>query len=125
MHTALIPAITTFCELRGKEVVNVIDGSLLGCISDIELNVCTGEIRALILPGGNGILACDIHLIIVLGGYKGGFAVICLVCPVGRVTVTYTDLTIVVCYITGYDNAFDIFGQLDCDAAQDLCGTKL
>lgn len=57
MHTALIPAITTFCELRGKKVVNVIDGSLLGCISDIELNVCTGEIRALILPGGNGILA--------------------------------------------------------------------
>ncbi|MBR5858777.1 MAG: YlmC/YmxH family sporulation protein [Clostridia bacterium] len=57
MHTALIPSLTTFSELKCKEVINVSDGSLLGCVSDIELNACTGEIRALILPSGSGILA--------------------------------------------------------------------
>lgn len=56
MHTALISAISTFSELRNKEVINIRDGSLLGCVSDLELNACTGEIRAIILPG-NGLLA--------------------------------------------------------------------
>ena len=56
MHTALISIMTTFSELRNKEVINIRDGSLLGCVSDLELNSCTGEIRSIILPG-NGILA--------------------------------------------------------------------
>ncbi len=56
MHTALIPVITTFSELKNKEVINLCDGSLLGCIGDFEINTCTGEITALIIPG-NGILA--------------------------------------------------------------------
>ena len=56
MHTALIPVITTFSELKSKQVINLRDGSLLGCIGDIEVNTCTGEITALILPG-SGILA--------------------------------------------------------------------
>ncbi|MBQ3229562.1 MAG: YlmC/YmxH family sporulation protein [Clostridia bacterium] len=54
MHPALI--ISSFCELKSKEVVNLCNGCLLGCISDIEFNVCTGEIISIILPG-NGILA--------------------------------------------------------------------
>lgn len=57
MHSALASAITSFSELRTKEVINVRDGSLLGCITDIELNSFTGEISAIILPSGNGILA--------------------------------------------------------------------
>ena len=32
------------------------DGSLLGCINDLEINIGSGEITALVLPG-NGILA--------------------------------------------------------------------
>lgn len=56
MHTALISAVTSFSELRSKEVINVRDGSLLGCITDIEFNTFSGEICAIILPG-NGILA--------------------------------------------------------------------
>lgn len=47
---------TTFSELRNKEVINIRDGSLLGCVSDLEFNSCTGEIRAIVLPG-NGLLA--------------------------------------------------------------------
>lgn len=56
MHTALIPVISCFSELKNKEVINLCDGSLLGCIGDLEINTCTGEITALVLPG-NGLLA--------------------------------------------------------------------
>ena len=56
MHTALTSTMTTFSELRNKEVINIRDGSLLGCVSDLEFNSCTGEIRAIVLPG-NGLLA--------------------------------------------------------------------
>jgi YlmC/YmxH family sporulation protein len=56
MHTALIPVIASFSELKNKEIINLCDGSLLGCIGDLEVNTCTGEITALIIPG-NGLLA--------------------------------------------------------------------
>ena len=56
MHTALISVMSTFSELRNKEVINIRDGSLLGCVSDLEFNFCTGEISSIILPG-NGLLA--------------------------------------------------------------------
>lgn len=56
MHSALMNIMSTFSELRNKEVINICNGCLLGCVSDMEINSCTGEITALILPG-NGILA--------------------------------------------------------------------
>ncbi len=56
MHTSLISACSTFSELRNKEVINLRDGCLLGCVCDLELNACTGAINAIILPG-NGLLA--------------------------------------------------------------------
>lgn len=42
--------IMTFCELRDKEVVNIIDGKRLGCVIDIEFDITCGIIRKLILP---------------------------------------------------------------------------
>ena len=56
MHTALISATSTFSELRNKEVINIRDGSLLGCVCDLEFNSNTGEISSIVLPG-NGLLA--------------------------------------------------------------------
>ncbi len=56
MHSSLIAASTSFTELKNKNVINLCDGSSLGCICDLELNTCSGEITAMILPG-NGILA--------------------------------------------------------------------
>lgn len=56
MHSALISVASSFSELRNKEVINICDGSLLGCISDLEFNSCTGEIYSIVLPG-NGLLA--------------------------------------------------------------------
>lgn len=42
---------TTFSELRRKEIINVCDGARLGCICDLELDDCTGQITAIIVPG--------------------------------------------------------------------------
>ena len=50
------PAISSFSELRNKDVINLCDGKLLGCICDMEFNTVSGEITAIILPG-DGIFA--------------------------------------------------------------------
>ena len=56
MHTPLIFPLSSFSELRSKEVINLCDGCLLGCITDIEFNSASGEITAIMLPG-DGIFA--------------------------------------------------------------------
>ena len=42
---------TSFCELRHKEVINVCDGARLGCVSDLELDACSGAVLAFVVPG--------------------------------------------------------------------------
>ena len=42
------------CELKEKEVINVCSGRRLGCIADVEINICTGEIEAIVIPGNRG-----------------------------------------------------------------------
>ena len=39
------------CELREKEVINICDGERLGNVCDIDFEVKTGRILALIIPG--------------------------------------------------------------------------
>ena len=39
------------CDLRDKEVINLCDGSRLGCPTDFEFNACDGKITALIIAG--------------------------------------------------------------------------
>ena len=39
------------CELRKKEGINICSGRRLGCIVDVEINVCSGEGEAVIIPG--------------------------------------------------------------------------
>ena len=34
-----------------KEVVNICDGRLLGCICDVEIDQCDGRILSLVVPG--------------------------------------------------------------------------
>lgn len=43
----------TFCELREKDVINVVDGKSLGCIVDLAMDYCTGLTVGLILPSEN------------------------------------------------------------------------
>ena len=43
-----------FCsigELRTKEIINVRDGARLGCLADIELDLETGILVSIIVPG--------------------------------------------------------------------------
>ena len=43
-------------ELREKEVINVFDGTRLGCPTDFEFNVYHGVITAIIVPRPSGFL---------------------------------------------------------------------
>ncbi len=40
----------SFSSLRDKEVVNVRDGKILGCVIDVEFDVPSGRICRLVLP---------------------------------------------------------------------------
>ena len=47
---------TTFSDLKCKEVINVCDGGRLGCVTDLELDLCTGQILAIVVPGERSML---------------------------------------------------------------------
>lgn len=44
-------------DLREKEVINIGDGTRLGLIEDVEVNLDKGRIEALVVPGNGGILS--------------------------------------------------------------------
>ena len=39
------------CELREKDVINVCDCKSLGCVVDIIVDMCSGCVEAIIVPG--------------------------------------------------------------------------
>ena len=43
-------------DFREKEVVNICDGKKLGCVAEIEFNVCDGRLTAIIVPVEGGFL---------------------------------------------------------------------
>ena len=50
----------TFSELRKKDVICIGDGRVLGRASDLEFDASSGQLRALIVPGGFGV-SCFFH----------------------------------------------------------------
>ena len=40
-----------YCNLKQKEVINILDGSSLGFINDLVLDECTGRICSIVVPG--------------------------------------------------------------------------
>ena len=42
---------TRIAELRYKEVISVEDGSRFGYVGDMEVDLETGQVRALVVPG--------------------------------------------------------------------------
>ena len=40
-----------YSSLKNKEVVNIRDGSAVGCVCDLEVNPCTGQVMRLVVPG--------------------------------------------------------------------------
>ena len=58
------------CELREKEVINICSGRRLGCVVDVEINVCTGEVEAIVIPGPGricGFFGTDCEYVIPFG----------------------------------------------------------
>ena len=43
-------------DLKLKEVINVIDGKRLGGITDIEIDVASGRLTAIVVPGNGKFL---------------------------------------------------------------------
>ena len=41
----------TLTDLKYKEVINTKTGQRLGCVSDVEIDMADGRIKALIVPG--------------------------------------------------------------------------
>ena len=55
------------CELREKEVNNICNCKRLGCVVDIEMNICDGCVEAIIIPGPGkicGFLGTDSEYVI-------------------------------------------------------------
>ncbi len=55
------------CELREKEVINICNCKRLGCVVDIEMNICDGCVEAIIIPGPGricGFLGTDCEYVI-------------------------------------------------------------
>lgn len=46
-------------ELRCKEVISITSGNRLGYVSDVEIDICTGRVAAIVVPGkcGKGLFA--------------------------------------------------------------------
>ena len=47
---------TTFSDLKCKEVINICDGGRLGCVTDLGLDLCTGTILSIVVPGERRML---------------------------------------------------------------------
>jgi YlmC/YmxH family sporulation protein len=43
-------------NFREKEVVSICDGKKLGCVGEVEFNVCDGRLTAIIIPVESGFL---------------------------------------------------------------------
>ena len=50
-HTQLALMETRIAELRYKEVISVEDGTRYGYVGDMEVDLETGQVRALVVPG--------------------------------------------------------------------------
>ena len=42
-------------DLTEKQVVNLCDGRMLGYIIDFKIDICSGRLTAIVLPGDSGI----------------------------------------------------------------------
>ena len=43
-------------DLRNKDVINVCNGKRLGCVYDAEIDLCSGRIIAVIVPGDTKLI---------------------------------------------------------------------
>ena len=48
----------TFLDLKQKEVINCKDCKRIGCVADVEIDPCSGQICALIVPAPVHLFSC-------------------------------------------------------------------
>ncbi len=66
-----------FSELANKDVINIRDGCRLGHIQDLKINMSSGEICAVMLPGPSKFLG-------LLGGSRSEYWIEwCQICKIG------------------------------------------
>lgn len=50
------PVLAKASELRMLDIINLTDGRRLGSLYDLDIDMATGRVRALIVPGESGLL---------------------------------------------------------------------
>lgn len=53
--------LSRYAELRNKEVINITDGSRMGYVCDVEFDLDTGKVEALIMPRKTGFFGLFTH----------------------------------------------------------------
>lgn len=48
-------------DMHNKEVINVCDGSRLGCVDDVEVDTCTAQLVAIVIHGRPKLLGIMGH----------------------------------------------------------------
>ena len=54
-------------DMHDKEVINVCDGSRIGCVDEVEVDTCTAQITAIVICGRNklfGLLGREEDIVI-------------------------------------------------------------
>ena len=54
-------------ELGDKDVVNIIDGRRLGCVTDVEVDICDGRLVAIVIDNGLQLFGPKRERCIVIG----------------------------------------------------------
>ena len=63
-----------FCGLKEREVINICDCKRLGFVADLQINICSGCVEAVIVPGPGricGFLGYDAEYIIPFDVFAG------------------------------------------------------
>lgn len=66
-------------ELTEKQVVNLCDGKILGCITDFKINICSGQLTAIIIPGEGSVFGFKKSKDIIIPWEK--------ICKIGKDTI--------------------------------------
>ena len=66
-------------ELTEKQVVNLCDGKILGCITDFKINIGSGQLTAIIIPGEGSVFGFKKSKDIIIPWEK--------ICKIGKDTI--------------------------------------
>lgn len=80
--------VESLSELTEKQVINLCDGKILGCIIDFCIDICTGRLTSIVIPGESGIFGFKKCTDIIIPWEK--------ICKIGKDTII-VDIGILPC----------------------------